>query len=290
MRILRGSSRASPLSSASPRIRLSSATARGVVVTSTRGRSPSRRPEHQIVPGRRPPAAISPARRTRRNGAAGPRSFSGRLRRIGKRLGPDANSSTPASASQTRLLVRPRRRPSSPLGALDHHLGDLVEASRRPARSARPGAPRARAHTHSAPARVLPKPRPAMISQIRQSPSGSHLPAMRLPEPFLGDRAKSRRRQIAQHRAALLRRERDQLFGAAPRPRLSSTLRPRIPGRGTVRSTVEGLLLREPSRLAPLATRTPRSRSSSASNASSKLHLVGAAPPPRPSFARREGW
>jgi hypothetical protein len=35
------------------------------------------------------------------------------------------------------------------------------------------GSASAMLRTHSAPARVLPKPRPAMISQMRQTPSGA---------------------------------------------------------------------------------------------------------------------
>ena len=38
-------------------------------------------------------------------------------------------------------------------------------------------APRTAAKTHSAPARVLPNPRPASSTQVRQSPSGGSCPA-----------------------------------------------------------------------------------------------------------------
>jgi hypothetical protein len=37
----------------------------------------------------------------------------------------------------------------------------------------KPGSASASSRTHSAPARVLPKPRPAMISQVRQLPAGA---------------------------------------------------------------------------------------------------------------------
>ena len=119
-----------------------------------------------------PRAAICRPRRTRPAANCGPRNRSGSRARHQLRLVAVRPEQRVAAPVEVRAFVvadewpagrfRPRPSPPAP-----------VPSSRRPARSARrdPGSA-ARARTHSAPARVLPEPRPPRISQVVQSPSG----------------------------------------------------------------------------------------------------------------------
>jgi hypothetical protein len=86
-------------------------------------------------------------------------------------MAPLGNLSAAVVARQTILSpVRAQARiPLSPSTMI------AATSSRLPPTSAirAPGFARARASTHSAPVRVLPKPRPARISQLRHSPGGA---------------------------------------------------------------------------------------------------------------------
>ena len=138
-----------------------------------------------------PDSATWRSRRTRRNDARaravspGRRPNRGRPRRP-RRSAPSCRS---CSASPSR---RSARRPS-PRSARSPSPSARPRSSPRPKRCGRPRPiVRASSLTHSAPARVLPKPRPVTISQDGHSPGGRQLPVMRparpefVQRPFLG--------------------------------------------------------------------------------------------------------
>lgn len=150
--------------------RRTSDTGRGVVVATTRGARPSRIPIIRLSHAASPPGhfAISSAQPwlncgpRRLSGSAAPNSIAlaplGQTSRrsAGAKAGrhhQGATDSSPEGPSTITLRASPKVAPTSAIRALP--------------------SPSAMARTHSAPARVLPKPRPAINSHIRQSPSGA---------------------------------------------------------------------------------------------------------------------
>jgi hypothetical protein len=91
--------------------------------------------------------------------------------RPNRRTPPPRSRSAAAAGSAPTISRRSAARAtaSSPLRPSTITRRDLVGTSRATSAIRAPGCSRARADTHSAPARVFPKPRPAIITHTRQS-------------------------------------------------------------------------------------------------------------------------
>ena len=158
--------------SASPISAFRSGTGRGVVVISCRGRSPSRRPNCSMSQVSCPYFHFaSSSHQAKWN--CGPRKLSGSSEEKICAIAPFGQTSRRRDASKLGRNRRAiRQMPDTP-SIITSRASPSVSATSAIRNSPARACPVASPCTHSAPARVLPEPRPPKISQLRQSPSGA---------------------------------------------------------------------------------------------------------------------